>query len=121
MSSYWTSAADITIANGTQNSNALNAREHYPGVIAIALYGPAALDAHTFIIQSAKDPNEAAPTFVKHRHGDPSGLVDAAPPGAGESQVYFDLPALGQFRIRDTTGNVAAARTWQVSALIGTR
>ena len=101
--------ADITIANGTAASAWVKARETYDDADFIALFGPSALDAHTFVIELTDDPDAAAPnTYVWN-----NSSSDIGPPAAGKA-TQFPTPVARGFRIKDQTGNVVADRTWKM-------
>lgn len=101
-------AVKITIPNGAAVSNILLARGNYGSADIISMFGPAALDAHTFVIELTYDANPSAGGNWCHWN---NGTSDIAPPGANVS-ISYPLPAATGMRIHDITGSVAAARTW---------
>jgi len=115
MSSHIDRLPDLKIASGAATSNALFAIQAFEDAVTIALYGPAALDGgHTYIIEvtDTRDwRDQATATWYTLQIGDP--IADAAPALATKARVYFDLPNVGGFRIKDATSNVAADRIWK--------
>lgn len=104
-----TRCADIVIPNGTADSNVIKAREVYDDAILLMLVGPTVLDAHTYVIQVCDDPDAAVPVWSNWNNG----TSDIAPPAASKATTYPGLAGRG-FRIHDSTGNVAADRTWNL-------
>lgn len=105
----------LTIPNGSDVSNWLTSTGDYGDAVGLAIYAPASLDAHTYVIECA--PISGSPISV-FQQGDSGATADCTPPGAGKARVYYDLPALGMIRIKDQSGNVAAAREFKVAKLI---
>ena len=99
----------LTIANGAASSNVIKASEVYADADAIALFAPAVLDAHTFVIEVTAD--VSASPVVWNVLSD--AVSDVGPPAAGKCVIY-PAPAIEAFRITDQSGNVAADRTFKM-------
>lgn len=103
----------ITIPNGTAVSNVIKARECYEDAEEILLEGPAALDAHTYVLEVTDDADAIFGATVWRAFQSGSPAADVAPPAAAKSIAYASgLLSADAFRIRDTSGNVAADRIW---------
>jgi hypothetical protein len=107
---------NVTIPNGTSVSNEVKAREVFQDADAIALFAPAALDAHTYVIEVCPDIDATSPTWSVLN----DAVSDVGPPAAGKAVVY-PAPAISAFRIKDQTGNVAADRTWKMTKIYNYR
>lgn len=111
MSIFVSDGPNITIPNGTAVSNILKSSELH-GVETISLYGPAALDAgHTYTLEVTDD-QEATASSTWYTWN--NGTADLNPPQANKGVSYPNF-AFAAFRIKDSTGNVAADRTWRSS------
>jgi hypothetical protein len=101
------SCPDVTIPSGSASSNIIS-RGVIGDAAAITLYAPAALDAHTYVIEVSRtlDATSSSTWSVLS-----NGVADITPPAAGKVTVY-PFPNWQSFRIKDQSGNVAADRTW---------
>lgn len=110
--SFYNELDDITIPIGTAVSNIIRANT-YDDAVALSLIGPAALDAHTYVIEvnDSTDAVAGDADWAVLQAGDVS--ADVGPPAAAKARVYSELCFFGSFRIKDQTGNVAAPRTWK--------
>lgn len=106
------SLEDITIPNGTDSSRVVRSVEEYFDALALEVDGPAALDALTFVFETAD--NDAFSTNVRTiQVNDPP--TDLSAPGALKTRVYGpELLGVKRFRIK-ASGNVAADRTWKAT------
>lgn len=106
----------LIIPAGASVSNILNGPGCYDDALAIVLYTPAGLEAHTYTLQVCPD-GEATPasTFVTLQVGDTP--ADQGPPAAGKSQVYYELASAMSFRIK-SNANVTDAQTFEASKSI---
>lgn len=102
----------VTIASGASASRWVTSDLEYGDALALALYAPAALDAHTYVFEVTQDPTAASPVVRVFQAGDP--LADQGPPLANKARTYFDLCTFAAWRIKDQTGTAAADRTWAV-------
>lgn len=120
MSRSWVvKMAPLVIPNGAAVSNILTAKLHYFDAAMITLYAPAVLDAVTYTIEVNPDPEATAatPGWVTLRSDETPTNQDV--PAEGTAYVYYDLPAVGAFRIA-ASGNSAAARTFSASKQVTT-
>lgn len=100
---------DLVISSGQSTSRIVSARGETADAVGLVLIGPAAIDAHTFIFQCSYD---AAFTIIcTVMEGSPPAAL--TPPVALEGRSYFTLPLYPFWRIKDSTGSVAATRTWK--------
>jgi hypothetical protein len=101
----------VLIPIGTAVSQIVRSRDTFDDAASISLFGPTALDGgHTYIIEVTYDPDAAVPVWNTLQANDPP--TDVSPPGASKARTYYDLPTYKGFRIKDSTGNVAANRSW---------
>lgn len=106
---------DLVIPSGTAVSNLVYAKSLFEDAVGLVLIGPAAVDGgHTYIIQSGDDLEAllASQNFSTVQLGDPA--ADISPPGALKARSYLELSLFPCIRIKDSTGNVAADRTWKL-------
>lgn len=110
MSSSFIDKLTLAIGIGTDVSSVIK-RSQYHDSASIGILAPAVLDAHTFIIQVTDDPDATSVVWrtLKDRDGNTAFV-----PSQGEACWYPDLVGFGGFRIKDTTGNVAATRTFDI-------
>lgn len=105
----------LTIPNGTNVSNILNANT-YEDAQGIQLHGPSTLGADsgfTYTLEvSPKRDATAADQWNTLQSGDP--VADTTVPAVGKSRDYPELKNAGSFRIKSSS-NVTADRTWQAS------
>jgi hypothetical protein len=108
--SFYNKLPDITIPNGAAVSNIVRSST-YDDAVALGITAPAALDAHTYVIEVNDDPDATAadPEWVVLQ----AGGADVGPPAAAKGRTYQEMCFFGAFRIKDQTGNVAADRTWK--------
>lgn len=121
MSHFIQECPDIKIPNGSNVSNIIHSNLAYDDAEFIALQSPGTLDAHTFVLEfnftEEFDSNRNPVTPVFTPIFDPyigSAGANLAIPAAGLAQIYLN-PTWISFRIRDTTGNVAADRIWKMT------
>lgn len=110
----------LTIPINAAVSNVLNAKKHYSDAAVIVLYAPAVLDAVTYRIEVNPDPDATDTTasgWVTLQIGETPSNQDV--PSAGTAFSYYELPAVGAFRIA-ASGNAAAARTFAATKQITT-
>lgn len=106
-----TSLPDLTIPNGSSTSNALSWR-YLRHLWSLAIFSPETLDAHTFIVEvSAVDGASAAAADWRTLQ---EGGIDVQL--SADKALVIGGPAFRGVRIRDTSGNVAADRTFKVVA-----
>lgn len=112
MTSLFTATlTDVTIPNGTSVSRWVESDGEYSDAVNIRIGAPAGLDAHTFGFETSDDP---AGTNVRTIYtGNPP--VALSGPAASIDRDYWDLPRFRRWRIKDTSGNVGADRTFKVS------
>lgn len=103
--------ADVTIPSGSDVSRVVSAQLETSDAVGLAILGPADLDVHTFVFECASDLAFTVPRAIME--GSPPAAL--TPPGALEGRTYFTLPLYPFWRIKDTSGNVAADRTWEVT------
>lgn len=123
MSSYNQPIIDVTIPNGSANSNVVKARKEYNDALAIMLLAPEVITdgQDTFVIQVTDDPEVTSPVW-RDLQEDIAGVpTDVSPPGAGKARTYFILPPSMGFRIHNDTGNVSADTTWAATKMFRLR
>ena len=108
MSRFVKACPDIKIPNGAADSNIVRSTQVYDDSFAITLFAPAALDAGTYTIQVAADPDN--PVFVTLN----DGTADINAPAAGKAQVYVS-PVWRCFKIHSSV-NVTADRIFKMNA-----
>ena len=113
--------ADVTIPINTAVSNVIRADQQYADAVGVMIYAPAALDAHTFVFEVTRDPDAGTVVWNKYvAMPTDESPTDEAPPGAGLARAYFGLVLARAFRIKDSSSNVAAARTWGITKIYRT-
>lgn len=104
------SYVSLTIPNGTAVSNILTAKGYFGDADILQLFPPVALDAHTYIIQLTFD---VTPIASGNWYTWNNNVSNINPPGVGIS-IAYPVPACTGLRLKDSSGNVAADRTWTV-------
>lgn len=115
---FYKAMGPAIIPSGNNVSNSIS--EH-TDCAAVAILAPAALDAHTYIIQVSNDSvdtTDANSTWVTYQEG--ATLVNVTLPAAGLGAVYQLLACFRKFRIKDSSGNAASARSWGISGCFTT-
>lgn len=110
MSSSYIEKLALTILSGQANSNAIIAAQ-IQDAAAIGIISPATLDGgHTFVIEVNVERDASGNwAILKDRDGNNSYV-----PVQDTAAWYPELVAFPAFRIRDTTGNVAADRAFTI-------
>lgn len=107
---------DLVIPAGAAVSNILNGPGSYDDALAIVLYGPASLEAHTYTIQVSPLPKAVAgSTWTTHQIGETP--ADVAPPASAKSRTYYELASAMSFRIK-SDANVTADVTFKATKSI---
>lgn len=90
---------DLVIPAAGTVSNILNGPGCYDDALAVVLYGPATLEAHTYTIEVSANPLAVAGSvWTTLQVGETP--ADLAPPAAGKARVYYELASAMSFRIK---------------------
>ncbi len=118
METSYASLPDAVIPIGTALSQVFNGVWAYHDALQLILYASGAYAAETFILEvnQKQDATNADSGWVSAVASD--NVTPLTPPAAGLSKHFgIELLGSGSFRIKCTSGNVAAARTWKVNKL----
>lgn len=102
---------DVTIANGASTSRWVSSDSEYHDAVSITIRSPTGLEANTFVFETCDD--GAGTNISVIQAGNPA--ADLGPPAAAKTRIYFELPRVKWWRIKNQTGNVGSLRTFKVS------
>lgn len=106
-----TKMPDLTILNGQAASNIIRSKEVYSDADVIIIHAPTVLDPGTYVIEVTGDENATSSSVWRVLQiGDP--FADATPPPINKSRAYYELSTCAAFRIKNSSQNVTADRTW---------
>jgi hypothetical protein len=103
----------MVILSGAAVSNWIP-RNVFGDADALSIFSPAALDAHSFVIETTYTPSPDSAGVTAIVCNWYNGTANVAAPSTASQNIVYPIPCAEGFRIKDITGNVAATRTFKL-------